>query len=124
MSKLVIGIAGGTGSGKTTVAKKLTAELPAGSVSVIEHDSYYKDRADHLSLGERAGLNFDHPDALETELLVEHLAAMKAGKPVNIPIYDYKTHRRLPETRRVEPTPAVVVEVILVFVDPRLRDML
>jgi uridine kinase len=124
MSKtLVIGIAGGTGSGKTSIAKKIAAALPTTRVSMIEHDAYYRDHSAHLTPLECAELNFDHPDALETSLLVEHLAALKAGKAIDVPRYDFKTHRRLPESRRVEPTPVVIVEGILVFVDAALREM-
>lgn len=120
MSSLVVGIAGGTGSGKTTVAKTIAAALPAAGVAMIEYDAYYRDRQD-LSPEERALLNFDHPDSLETELLVEHLGALKQGAAIDVPIYDFKTHRRREESRRVEPAKIVIVEGILVFVDPRLR---
>ena len=121
MSSLVVGIAGGTGSGKTTVAKKIGAALPQGGVAMIEFDAYYRDRPD-LSFEERGMLNFDHPDSLETELLVDHLGELKAGRAIDAPIYDFKTHRRMEESRRVEPATIVIVEGILVFVDHRLRD--
>ena len=121
MSSLVVGIAGGTGSGKTTVAKKIGAALPQGGVAMIEFDAYYRDRPD-LSFDERGLLNFDHPDSLETELLVDHLGELKAGRAIDAPIYDFKTHRRMEESRRVEPATIVIVEGILVFVDHRLRD--
>ncbi len=117
---LVIGIAGGTGSGKTTVAKTIASALPSEGVSTLEHDFYYRDQA-QLSEDERAQLNFDHPDALETDLLVQHLRALKDGRAVEAPIYDFKTHRRRPETKRIEPRPVVIVEGILVFVDAALR---
>jgi uridine kinase len=120
MSALVVGIAGGTGSGKTTVAKAIAAALPAAETATIEYDAYYRDRPD-LPFEERAQLNFDHPDALETELFVEHVAALKAGRPVDVPVYDFKTHRRQPESRRIDPAPVVIVEGILVFVDARVR---
>jgi len=120
---LVVGIAGGTGSGKTTVAKTIRHALPEDRVAVVEFDAYYRDRPD-LELDERAKTNFDHPDALEIELLVEHLDRLKAGSAVDVPVYDFKTHRRLPESRRVEPARVVLVEGILVFVDPRVRDRL
>jgi uridine kinase len=122
-ASLVVGIAGGTGSGKTTVAKTIAAALPAGRVAMIEFDAYYRDRPE-LALEERARINFDHPDALEIELLVEHLARLKAGSGVDVPIYDFKIHRRRPESRRVEPARVVLVEGILVFVDPRVRERL
>jgi uridine kinase len=121
MSSLVVGIAGGTGSGKTTVAKTIGASLPQGGVAMIEFDAYYRDRPD-LSFEDRGLLNFDHPDALETELLVDHLGQLKSGQAIDAPIYDFKTHRRREESRRVEPATIVIVEGILVFVDPRLRD--
>ncbi len=123
MSALTVGIAGGTGSGKTTVARAIAAALPIDRVAAIELDSYYRDRAD-LSPEERAQLNFDHPDALEMDLFVEHLAALKNGRAIDVPIYDFKTHRRLSESRRLEPAPVVIVEGILVFVDARVREWL
>lgn len=123
MSALVVGIAGGTGSGKTTVAKTIAAALPASRVAMIEYDAYYRDWPNLPPEG-HAQLNFDHPDALETELLVEHLAALKEGRGIDVPIYDFKTDRRKTETRRVEPSPVVIVEGILVFVDARVRELL
>lgn len=120
MSAMIIGIAGGSGSGKTTIARKIAESLPSDGVTIIEHDAYYRDRPD-LTFEERCQLNFDHPESLETELLVEHLIALKTGRRVNIPSYDFKTHRRLPEPRWVDPTPVVIVEGIMVLVDPRLR---
>src|SRR5688500_4697092 len=101
---LVIGIAGGTGSGKTTVARHIASAVPAHAVTTIEHDCYYRDRS-HLSPAEREGINFDHPDALETSLLVEHLAELRDGRPVDVPIYDFATHTRRPARRPVVPTP-------------------
>ncbi len=118
---MIVGIAGGTGSGKTTVAKRITQALPEPSVSTIEHDSYYRDRSD-LGLSDRSLVNYDHPESLETELLIQHLDELRAGQAVNVPIYDFKGHKRATESRRVVPTPIVVVEGILVFVDPRLRE--
>jgi uridine kinase len=123
MRPFIVGIAGGTGSGKTTVAKRIAAALPAADVTTIEHDAYYRDRSD-LPPDDRAQLNYDHPDALETELLVEHLDRLRAADPIDVPIYDFKAHQRSAESRRVIPTPIVLVEGILVFVDPRLRDRL
>lgn len=120
---LVVGVAGGTGSGKTTVARKIAAAMPAAAVSSIEHDAYYRDRVD-LSLEDRSLINFDHPQSLETELLIEHVRQLKQWQPVEVPIYDFKTHRRLDTTRRVEPTPLIIVEGILVFVDAALREQL
>jgi uridine kinase len=119
---LVIGIAGGTGSGKTTIARRIAASVPVESVTIIEHDAYYRDRSD-LPFEERCRLNFDHPDSLESELLVEHLATLKSGEPVRVPIYDFTTHSRKKETHRVLPTPVIIVEGILTFVDASLRDL-
>jgi uridine kinase len=120
---LVIGVAGGTGSGKTTVARALVEGLPPGEVAHIDHDSYYRDRAD-LSFDERSRLNFDHPDSLDNELLVAHLEALRAGRPVEVPIYDFVTHSRRLETRHVEPARLIIVEGILVFVEDRVRNLL
>jgi uridine kinase len=120
---LCIGIAGGTGSGKSTVAKNITAALPGAAVSTLDHDSYYRDRSD-LSFDDRVALNYDHPDSLETSLLVEHLRQLRDGRTVDVPIYDFKAHARSVETRRVEPLPVVIVEGILVFVEPDLRAQL
>jgi uridine kinase len=123
MGSLVVGIAGGTGSGKTTVAKTIAGALPNGGVAMIEYDAYYRDRPG-LSFEERAALNFDHPDALEAELLVDHLSTLKESRGVDVPVYDFKTHRRKEQSRRVEPAKVVIVEGILVFVDPRVREQL
>jgi uridine kinase len=120
---LVIGIAGGTGSGKTTVAANIARGLPAGSTALLDHDSYYRQR-DDLPLEERALLNYDHPDALDNALLIEHLQALKAGCGVEVPVYDFVSHARSPKTRRVEPAPVMIVEGILVFVDKALRSLL
>src|SRR5262245_27656074 len=123
MRSLVIGIAGGSGSGKTSVATRIAASVPASSVAILEHDSYYRDRPE-LSYEERCRLNFDHPDALETELLVRHLALLRAGQSVEIPVYDFKTHRRSASSIWLSPKPILVVEGILVLVDERLREAL
>ena len=104
MTPLVIGIAGGTGSGKTTVAHALASAMPEGRCVVVEHDAYYKDLADR-SPEERAAVNFDHPDALDSALLAEHLRRLRAGESVELPIYDFVTHTRRRETRRVAPAP-------------------
>jgi uridine kinase len=123
MAALVIGIAGGTGSGKTTVARAIGSSLPSDKVSTIEYDAYYRDRPD-LDEDGRAQLNFDHPDSLESELLVMHLRALKEGQAVDVPIYDFKTHRRRAEVHRIEPTPVIILEGILVFVEPAVRELL
>ena len=120
---LVIGVAGGTGSGKTTIARKLVDALPHGSAVIVEYDAYYRDRSD-LSPDQRAALNYDHPDALESELLAEHLRLLRAGQPVDAPIYDFRNHTRRQETRRIAPTPVVVVEGILTLAQPAVREQL
>src|SRR4051812_45342521 len=123
MLPYIVGVAGGTGSGKTTVARKIAEALPSEMVSILEHDSYYVDRGD-LSYDERCLLNFDHPESLETPLLVTHVKKLRAGESVEVPMYDFKNHRRGPSTRRIEPTPIVVVEGILLFSDAPLRETL
>jgi len=120
---LIVGIAGGTGSGKTTVAQKLAAAMPAGRCVTLEHDAYYRDQA-HLSLEERATINYDHPASLESALLAEHLAALRAGRAIDVPIYDFATHTRRSDTRRVDAAPVVIVEGILVFAEPALREQM
>ena len=120
---LIIGVAGGTGSGKTTVARKLVEALPTGLATVIEYDSYYRDRGD-LTPDQRAAVNYDHPDALESELLARHLASLRAGEVVEVPIYDFRAHTRSRETRRVAPTAVVVVEGILTLALPVVREQL
>jgi len=123
VNPLVIGVAGGTGSGKSTVAAKIVEGLPAESVVVLDHDSYYRDRSG-ISREMAEQLNYDHPDSLETNLLIEHLAHLKDGYPIDMPQYDFKTHSRLKTRRRVEPAPVVIVEGILLFVEPDLRALL
>jgi uridine kinase len=120
MRPIVIAVAGGTGSGKTTVANEILQRVGAQHIAYIPHDAYYRDHS-HLSPDERALVNYDHPDSLETALLVEHLKALRDGRAVEIPIYDFTTHTRTPHTRRVEPAPVVLVEGILVFVEAELR---
>jgi len=123
MRPLIIGVAGGSGSGKTTVSRRIAEALPPSAVTILEHDAYYRDRSD-ISYDERSALNFDHPDSLETELLVSHLIALRGGREIDQPLYDFKKHRRADEHRHVKPTPVVIVEGILVFVDARLREQL
>ena len=122
MRPIVIGVAGGTGSGKTTVARQILDRVGAEHIAYIPHDAYYRDLS-HLPLEERVRVNFDHPDSLETELLIEHLKALRSGRSVEIPIYDFTTHTRTTQTRHVEPASVVLVEGILVFAEPRLREM-
>ncbi len=116
---LVIGIAGGTGSGKTTIARSIVAEFRAADVSHMQHDAYYRDRAD-LTAEERARVNYDHPDSLDNALLVDHLDELLAGRPIARPNYDFRTHRRTVATTPVRDTPIVIVEGILIFADPAL----
>jgi uridine kinase len=122
-SMLIIGIAGGTGSGKTTVVNKIIDSFPAGEVAVLPQDSYYKDSS-HVPVEERSKINFDEPDAIEWSLLVEHLKELRQGHTIQMPTYSYLTCTRQPETITVEPRDVVIVEGILVLTDPVLRDML
>ena len=116
---LVIGIGGGTGAGKTTISRSIVAELPPESVAYIEHDAYYRDRPD-LSAEERAAVNYDHPDSLDSPLVVKHLDQLLSGEPIDRPIYDFVTHRRESKTLRMQPAPVIVLEGILIFADPEL----
>ena len=116
-----VGIAGGTGSGKTTVAHNLHDAIPEGRVSMIAHDSYYKDRSG-MPPEERHLLNFDHPDALENALLIAHLDELAAGRDVEVPRYDFRTHTRSARGTLVHPAPVVIVEGILIFAEPLIRD--
>lgn len=118
---LVIGIAGGTGSGKTTVVRKIIENLPAGEVAVISQDSYYKDNS-HLPLEERQKINFDHPSSIEFDLLADHIRQLKAGHPVNEPIYSYLTCVRSNETRLIVPKSVIIIEGILVLFPAILRE--
>lgn len=120
---LIIGIAGGTGSGKTTVVNKILSSFPAGEVAVIPQDSYYKDSS-HIPPQERSKINFDEPDAIEWTLLVEHLNQLRQGRAIEMPTYSYLTCTRQEETVRVEPRDVVIVEGILVLTDPVLRKMM
>jgi len=119
----IIGIAGGTGSGKTTVVRKIIDNLPPHSVSVIPQDSYYVDNG-HIPLIERQKINFDHPSSLEFKLLVKHIKALKAGQAIEQPTYSYLTCTRNTETINVQPTKVVIVEGILIFTDGPLRDLM
>lgn len=120
---LIIGIAGGTGSGKTTVVEKVISSLPTGEVAVLPQDSYYKDSS-HIPPEERQKINFDEPAAIEWPLLVKHLHDLKEGRPIDMPTYSYLTCTRQPESIRVEPRHVVIVEGILVLCDEVLRDMM
>jgi uridine kinase len=120
MKPIIVGIAGGTGSGKTTVARAIYDRVGPDRIEWISHDSYYRN-FDALTPEERHRINFDHPDALESELLVRHLDVLCKGSSVEIPLYDFTTHSRKSETQRVEPRKVVIVEGILVLAEPELR---
>ncbi len=119
-TRFVIGIAGGSGSGKTTLARLIMERIGPESIAFLPHDAYYRDFS-HLPPEERLQVNYDHPNTLETELLIEHIRALQAGKAVDRPLYDFTTHARRPETVRVEPRPILLVEGILVLAEPALR---
>jgi len=119
---LVIGIAGGTGSGKTTVVRKIIESLPPGEVAVLSQDSYYKDNS-HLPLEERQEINFDHPQALEFDLLVEHIKELKKGNSIQEPMYSYLTCTRSEETKTISPKEVIILEGILVLTNKDLRDL-
>ena len=121
--RILLGVAGGSGSGKTTVVEEILRSLHPFTVSVIHHDAYYRDLA-HRPFEERVEVNFDHPDALETELLVEHLTKLRGGEGVEVPVYDFSTHTRTDRVQRVEATGVIIVDGILVLADPRLRGLL
>ena len=120
---VVIGIAGGSGSGKTTVIKRIVDGLEPSSIALIEHDAYYRDLR-HLSTEQRKAVNFDHPDALETELLLAHLQQLLAGETIQKPTYDYNAHRRLPETIDIPSRPVIILDGILVLAESRLADLM
>ena len=120
---LFVGVAGGTGSGKTTAVERIMAGLAPHPVTLIHHDAYYRDYG-HLTLPERAEINFDHPDSLETELLVEHLDRLAAGDVVELPLYDFTTHTRRDRTQPAVPTRVIIVDGILVLADRHVRERL
>lgn len=120
---IVIGVAGGTGSGKTTVANEILRRVGEGNIAYIQHDAYYRDLS-HLPPEERMKVNFDHPDSLETDLMIQHVRQLLAGQPAEIPVYDFTQHVRAQSTRRVEPRPIILIEGILIFVDPALRQLM
>ncbi len=119
---LVIGIAGGTGSGKTTLMNNIMTEFDQ-KVTVLSHDNYYK-RHDELSFEERCNLNYDEPDAIETSLMVEHLKQLRQGQPIDCPVYDFTRHNRSHETIRIVPKEVIIVEGILIFENEQLRDLM
>ena len=120
---LIIGIAGGTGSGKTTVVKKIIESLPAGEVVLLPQDSYYKDSS-HVPLERRQSINFDHPDAFDWPLLTEQVAVLRRGESVEQPVYEYVTSSRLPRTIHIEPREVIIIEGIMALYDPNLRAMM
>jgi uridine kinase len=123
MSRLIVGISGGTGSGKTTVAQKIVASIGESRVLYLQQDSYYRD-LDQMPLDERRRANFDHPDAFDGELMLNHLESLRDGKSIDRPVYDYMIHSRKKETSRMEPRPVILVEGILVLYDPRMRRLM
>ena len=120
---LIIGIAGGSGSGKTTIAESIVDAIGAEDVTLIQHDAYYRDQT-HLPVAERAKVNYDHPDSMETDLLIAHLESLLDGVGFDRPVYDFTVHNRALETVRIEPKPAVIVEGILVLYEPELRELM
>jgi uridine kinase len=120
---VVIGVAGGTASGKTTVVQRIVESLGDMHVTVLEHDRYYRDRGD-LRFEERAALNYDHPDALETDLMVRHVKDLRAGRVIEAPVYDFTMHARKPVTETVHARRAIIIEGILIFADAPLRDLM
>ncbi len=120
-SPIIIGVAGGSGSGKTTVSQAILTRVGRERIAYIQHDSYYRDLT-HLTFDERTRVNYDHPDSLENDLLVRHLDQLFAGQPVEVPIYDFTVHNRAVQTELVQPHPVVMVEGILIFADKELRE--
>ena len=123
MNTILLGIAGGTGSGKTTLANRLVDSFGSDEVSILRHDNYYK-RHNEMCYEERTKLNYDHPDAFDTELLCEHIRMLKAGKPIHMPLYDYSAHNRSDRTVLVHPAPVIVLEGILIFAEPSLCELM
>ena len=122
-SRLVIGVAGGSGSGKTTVVRRIVEALGLDRVSILDHDRYYRDRLD-LRLEDRTALNYDHPDSLETDLMVRHVHELRAGRTIEAPVYDFARHARMEATETVTPGRAIIVEGILIYTDPALRKLM
>ena len=120
---IIIGVTGGSGGGKTSVSRAILSNFPDEKIAMIEHDSYYKDQS-HLTFEERVSTNYDHPFAFDTDLMIEHINELIAGRPVDIPIYDYTQHTRSEKTYRQEPQDVFIVEGILVLEDKRLRDLM
>jgi uridine kinase len=123
LGSIIIGIGGGTGSGKTTVAKEVRKHFPEESVVIMHHDSYYLDRSE-LSPRQREQINYDHPESFDNRLMIEHLSELRAGRPIEKPIYDFETHTRGPRTITVRPARIILLEGILVLADHRLRSLM
>lgn len=123
MKPVFIGIAGGTGSGKSTIAKEVFGQFNDNQIAMLEHDCYYKDQSD-IHFEERIKTNYDHPDALETELLIEHIRMLSNGQSIEKPLYDFAEHTRMKETVKVDPRDIIIVEGIMILDDPILRDLL
>jgi uridine kinase len=120
---LIIGVAGGTASGKTTIANAIMDSINHPQMVMIQHDAYYRDMS-HLPLAERAKINFDHPDSLETDLMVAHVKELIAGRPIEMPVYDFATHNRLPKGIVKRPAKVIIIEGILIFCEQALRDLM
>jgi uridine kinase len=120
---MIIGICGGTGSGKTTIARAIVETVGAGNVILVEQDSYYRNLAD-MPLDERHQANFDHPDSIDSDMLVNHLKRLRQGESIEMPLYDFVTHTRGDETEHIDPKPVVIVEGILIFAESRVLDLL
>jgi uridine kinase len=123
MQPIILGVAGGSGSGKTTVVRAMVRSLGGDHVAIIHHDAYYRDTS-HLSLDERRLINYDHPDSLETELLVEHLRELRAGRPAAVPVYDFAEHSRLQRREHVLPRKVIIVDGLLILWDAQLRALM
>ena len=122
MDSIIIGLAGGTGSGKSTFTNRLKAEF-GDQVAIVYHDNYYR-RQDNIPFEERKKVNYDHPDALETDLMIEHLKLLRAGQAIDCPVYDYSQHNRSDQTIHIEPKKIILVEGILLLADARVRDLI
>ncbi len=120
---IVFGVAGGTASGKTTIARSILAGIGADQVAYLPHDAYYRDMS-HLDLAERARQNYDHPDSLETELMIEHVHVLMRWESVAIPVYDFTAHRRTARELRVDPAPVILIDGILIFTNAKLRNLM
>lgn len=116
---IIIGLAGGTGSGKTTVTNVILKRVGAQHIALLPHDAYYKD-GDQLSVDQRGQINFDHPNSLDTPLLIKHIHQLRDGRPIDLPVYDFKTNSRTVETIHIDPMPVIIVEGILIFAEPIL----